>query len=144
MALYDDIAASVNSIIAKYKEIIGDGKLTLSEILSLAGAAAASFLELTKSLTALDEEKKKAILTAVETFYDTVLAPLDIPVVPNFLEPVVDAGLKEVVLYVTGAMIDTLMGVQAMVVGSDTGVRKYALAGPSEEHKVFLPAFLVK
>lgn len=140
MALYDDISAAVTKIIDKYKEVIGDGKLSFSEIISLTGAVAASFLELTKTIAALDADKKKAILAALDQFYISVIAPIDIPVIPNIIEPMVDAGLKEVVMYLAEAMLDTLIGIQA-IGGSPV---KYALAGAAEEHKVFLPAFLIK
>lgn len=140
MALYDDILAAVTQIIDKYKEVIGDGKLSFSEIISLTGAAAASFLELTKSITALDADKKAAILAALDKFYINVIAPIDIPVIPNFIEPMVDAGLREVVMYLAEAMLDTLIGIQSI----GHAPVKFALAGAAEEHKVFLPGFLSK
>ena len=56
-------------------------------------------------------EKKAAVLAALETFFDEVIAPLDIKGIPNFIEPIVDSSLKKLSLTLAAAGIDALVAI---------------------------------
>lgn len=55
-------------------------------------------------------EKKEAVLVAIEKFYDTSIAPLDLPWVPNlWIEPLVDKQLRTLIRPVFGPVIDAIV-----------------------------------
>lgn len=53
---------------------------------------------------------KEEILTAVGNAYDTFIAPIDIRMVPNIIEPMVDAMLRKYLLSAVDALYDRLLG----------------------------------
>lgn len=59
-------------------------------------------------LSKLSEEQKQAILKAIETGYNTYIRPLDIPYVPNIVEP----WLDEVVFKALMEASKKLLGVE--------------------------------
>jgi len=113
MGIYDDLKGAVEEIIAHYKDATADGKLTFTEIFTLAGKATASFIQLFEKFAenATGEEKKAAVLAALEAFFDEVVAPIDIKGIPNFIEPVVDSSLKKLALTLASAGIDALVAI---------------------------------
>ncbi len=113
MGIYDDLKGAINTIIAHYKEATADGKLTFTEIFALSGKALASFVQLIETFTdnVTGEEKKQAVLAALDTFFDEVISPIDIKGIPNFIEPVVDSSLKKLCMTLAGAGIDALVAI---------------------------------
>lgn len=107
--LYALISQQVNEIIAHYKEKAKDG-WTLSEVWQLMQSATASFMKLAESFNEYTgDEKKKAVLKAAELFYDQVIAPIDIPTIPSFLETtLVDPAIRKLFLKLTDGAIDAL------------------------------------
>jgi len=54
--------------------------------------------------------KKELVLATLEKFYDEVIEPLDIPLVPAYLETsVIDPMIKQTMLSVAGRLIDKLV-----------------------------------
>lgn len=113
MTIYDDLKDAVSAITAHYKEATSDGKLSFSEIFSLASKATASFVQLFEQFTdgVSGAEKKAAVLAALAAFFDEVISPLDIKGIPNFIEPVVDSSLKKLALTLADAGIDALVAI---------------------------------
>lgn len=113
MTIYDDLKDAVSAITAHYKEATSDGKLSFSEIFSLASKATASFIQLFEQFTdgVSGAEKKAAVLAALAAFFDEVISPLDIKGIPNFIEPVVDSSLKKLALTLADAGIDALVAI---------------------------------
>lgn len=113
MGIYDDLKSAVEEITAHYKDVASDGKLTFSEIFSLAGKATASFIQLFEKFTdgASGADKKAAVLAALDAFFDEVISPLDIKGIPNFIEPIVDSSLKKLALTLADAGIDALVAI---------------------------------
>ncbi len=110
MSLLAGIKESVDKIVAEYKKSAADG-LSFSEVFSLASNAVATFVELVELAGGTSEEKKAAVLEAVELFYDEVIAPLDIKQIPNFIEPMLDNALKGLILVFADGAIDSIVNV---------------------------------
>lgn len=113
MTIYDDLKTAVEQITAQYKESVADGKLSFSEIFALISKATASFVQLFEQFTdgVSGEDKKAAVLAALEHFFDEVISPLDIKGIPNFIEPIVDSSLKQLVLTLADAGIDAIVAI---------------------------------
>jgi hypothetical protein len=143
MGIYDDLKDAVNTIIAHYKDATADGKLSFTEIFSLAGKATASFIQLFETFAAnvTGAEKKAAVLAALETFFDEVIAPLDIKGIPNFIEPIVDSSLKKLSLTLADAGIDALV---AIFNKSGWGPQPDPVdPGPQGPHAVTSPNYII-
>jgi len=111
MDLYDQIKEAVDQIIAKYKEMAVDG-LTIIEILKLAYGAVATLVQLVQGYEDYTgEQKKEAVLKALERVFDEVISPIDIKRIPNIIEPIIDKGLKELVLTLADPLIDQLVNI---------------------------------
>lgn len=54
-------------------------------------------------------EKKALAMELLNKFYDSVFVVVDIPVVPNFLEPVIHKYVKAFLMILVGASIDALV-----------------------------------
>lgn len=113
MGIYEDLKDAVEDIIIHYREVTEDDKLSFTEIFTLAGKALGSFVQLFESFTsnATGEDKKAAVLAALETFFDEVIGPIDIKGIPNFIEPVVDSSLKKLCMTLADAGIDALVAI---------------------------------
>ena len=110
--LLAEIKADVTSIIARYKRMAADGKVTIAEILTFASNAVATFVQLVEKLDKYTgTDKKAAVLKSLEQLIDTVIVPMDIASIPNFLEPLVDAGLKSLIMSLAGSWIDSLVNI---------------------------------
>ncbi len=108
--LYDQAKKSVETVVAKYQEANEDGKLSFSEIVSLTSTVVGQIVSLAETgLPGTGEEKKKAVLDAVAQVYDEYIAPIDISKIPNFIEPVIDNGAKQLLLAVADGLIDALV-----------------------------------
>lgn len=108
--LYDQAKKSVETVVAKYQEANADGKLSFSEIVSLTSTVVGQIVSLAETgLPGTGEEKKKAVLDAVAQVYDEYIAPIDISKIPNFIEPVIDNGAKQLLLAVADGLIDALV-----------------------------------
>ena len=53
---------------------------------------------------------RESVLEAVGQAYDAFVAPIDIPGVPNLIEPRIDAMLRVAVLVAAGKIYDSLAG----------------------------------
>ena len=54
-------------------------------------------------------EKKALAMELLNKFYDSVFVVVDIPVVPNFLEPIIHKYVKAFLMVLVGASIDALV-----------------------------------
>jgi|TARA_R100000008_G_scaffold6036_1_gene3461 hypothetical protein len=111
MALYDTIEEGITSVIAAYKEAkADDNKVSFSEIVAIGSKAIGSFVVIAESFSGLSsEEKKNAVVSAVGQLYDEVLAPYDIEKIPNFIEPILDKGIKQLLLALSDGIIDAIV-----------------------------------
>jgi len=112
MSLYEDSKLAIDTVIAEYKKVVTDGKISVSEAFTLVGKATATFVNLFRSLNiGTEDERKNTVVLAVAKFYDEIIAPIDITGVPNFLEPIVDKTLRELLLLLTRSWADAVLAV---------------------------------
>lgn len=109
MAIYDVLKAEVEKVIAEYKAAYADSKLTLAEVWGLFQSVIQVLVKLASEVEASGDEKKEAVLAALDKFYDEVIAPIDIAVVPNFVEPITDKFLKGLFLQLASGSIDSVV-----------------------------------
>lgn len=107
MTPLESISASLNVVISKYKDVASDGKVTLQEVLQLTITGAMETVRLTQTLPVSGVIKKQTAMEAVSKFIDEVITPLDLPGVPNLIEPVVDQGIKSLLMLAADAAIDS-------------------------------------
>lgn len=109
--LYEQAKKSVETVVARYQEANEDGKLTFSEVVSLTSTVVGQIVSIAETgIPGTGEEKKKAVLDAVAQAYDDYIAPIDISKIPNFIEPVIDNGAKQLLLAVADGLIDAVVG----------------------------------
>jgi hypothetical protein len=109
--LYDEVKEAIDKIVAKYKELAVDG-LTFTEMWTLFNNATATLVQLVEKYgDYTGEEKKAVVLQALDHFYDEVIEPIDIKAIPNFIEPIVDKAMKELLLVLAGPAIDALVNI---------------------------------
>lgn len=82
-------------LVTDYAAVLRDGKLTIHEVLTLFTRACLGIIALLtehgRPLTAAD--RRLLFSSSVDQFYTTLIAPLDLPMIPDFLEPLVDKAL---------------------------------------------------
>ena len=111
MALYDTLEEGIKSVIDAYKEAkADDGKVSFNEVVTISGKAIGSLVVVAESFSELSaEEKKGAVVAAIGTLYDEVIAPIDIQKIPNFIEPIIDKGLKQLIVAMSDGIIDAVV-----------------------------------
>lgn len=108
----DLIRAEVEKVIAKSKESLNEVKrIAVAEawkILQLATAATIQIIEaIGTDLTSPD--KKALAMDLLSSFYDKVFTIVDIPVIPNILEPIIHKYVKAFLMVLVSATIDALV-----------------------------------
>ena len=111
--LLDDVRTELNTVIQHYKDLSKDG-FTIVEVWDLATSAVASIahvIEMTSDSTDAVDKKAVAMLAA-EALYDNVIAPIDIPYIPNIVEKnVVDPAFRVVFLKLASGAYDAVLKV---------------------------------
>ncbi|SFH97326.1 hypothetical protein [Planctomicrobium piriforme] len=97
---------ALDRLIAKYKDALSDGSVSLWEIVGLVQAAVIELVGVAQKLPHTGPEKKQIVLLALEQFIDAVIVPYDLPYVPNFIEPAVDGAIKKSLLSLASTLID--------------------------------------
>ena len=111
-ALYVKFSEAVTSITDSYKEAKADGSISVSDIIALLGTAVSEMVTVAEAFHDGDgSAKKAAVLAAIDMFYDEVVAPVDIDKIPNFIEPIVDKGLKQLLIVVADGTIDAVVAI---------------------------------
>lgn len=111
MPLYEDIQASVKQLIESYKLKAADG-LTFSEATKLFTEAIGEIVKILQTTGGTGAEKRAAAIQAAQAFYDNVLAPIDIPGIPNLIvEPIVDKTIGGFIPAIVGGLIDGMVQV---------------------------------
>lgn len=114
--LYDSLEVKLNALLAHYKAAAVDG-LSIAEIWELvsdAVASATAIVKEAKTEVGTDATAKEVVLHFAEQLYDGVIAPYDIPKIPNFLETrFVDPGLKIVYMHLIEGALNSLFKVAA-------------------------------
>lgn len=111
--LYEAVKAAAQELVEAYKGHAADGRVSAMEVWELLTTTSASLMRVAETFATYDgAAKKAAVLRGVESFYDQVVVPLDIPHVPEFVENrFVDPALKGFLLKLVSGTIDSLVKV---------------------------------
>ena len=87
--------------------------VALSEAWKALQLVVASTVQITEAIAKdLEGKDKKAIVTEyINTFYDTTFKIIDIPLVPNFLEPMIHSYVKKVLMILVSSSIDATVSI---------------------------------
>ena len=106
------IRTEVDKLTDKLKESLNNVKrFAVSEAWKILQIATASIIQIIEKIgTDLSgPEKKKVALEALSNFYDKVFTSVDIPMIPNVLEPMFHQSIKTFLMILVGATIDALV-----------------------------------
>lgn len=96
-------------VIDKYKELIADGKLDTNDIFKLLVVGVGGVVRFMSGYMDLTFEQRKEIgLALVEQFFNEIIKPIDLPGVPNLIEPYVDELAKTLVMTGVEKLYDAL------------------------------------
>ncbi len=121
MTLFDQIKGQLDVFIAKVGELTADG-LTWNGFLSLMSEAYEVIVGIVEQLPDSGVAKKSVALEGVDYFYDTVIKPIDLPGVNNWIErKFVDPAIGRLVHDLADTAIDKIV---AQFNAEDTWPRK--------------------
>lgn len=108
----DLIRAEVEKLILSAKNSAGAVKgFALAEAWKLLQLTAASVIQIIEAVgnDISSPEKKALAMDLLDKFYDAVFLVVDIPVIPNLLEPLIHKYVKAFLMILVGASIDALV-----------------------------------
>jgi len=106
------IQIEVDSLTDKVKESLANVKrLAVNEAWKVLQLATASIIQIIEKVgqDLSSPEKKSVALDSLSGFYDTVIVAVDIPMVPNILEPLIHKYTKAFLMILVGSTIDALV-----------------------------------
>jgi hypothetical protein len=106
------IQIEVDSLTDKVKESLANVKrLAVNEAWKVLQLATASIIQIIEKIgkDLSSPEKKSVALDSLSGFYDTVIVAVDIPMVPNILEPLIHKYIKAFLMILVGSTIDALV-----------------------------------
>lgn len=108
--------AAINQELEK---LINQAKLSLNEVKIVALAQAWKLLQLAvaetiQSIEAVNpllagKDKKTIAMDCLSTFYDRVFIVVDVPLIPNILEPIIHRYIKTFLMILVGSTIDAMV-----------------------------------
>lgn len=108
--LYALIDTFVSDTRAKIAAAKSDGKITLAEGFEIVTDAVSRLVNAASPLSIPGAEKKAAVLAAVDTLFDRLIAPIDIPWIPEPVESLaVDPLLKRVMHEFASGMVESFV-----------------------------------
>lgn len=108
----DLIKAETEKLILKTKESLKEvQRIALAEAWKLLQLATASIIQVIEAIgnDLTSPEKKALAMTLLGDFYDKVFIAIDIPVVPNFIEPILHKYIKAFLMILLSSTIDALV-----------------------------------
>jgi hypothetical protein len=108
----DLIKAEVDHLILSVKNSLAEVKrLAINEAWKILQLATASIIQIIEKLghDISSQDKKVLAMDLLNKFYDSVFVVVDIPVVPNFLEPIIHKYVKAFLMILVSATIDALV-----------------------------------
>ena len=101
------------------EKLINQAKLSLNEVKVVALAQAWKLLQLavvetiqkieTINPLLAGKDKKTIAMDCLSTFYDRVLIVVDVPLIPNILEPIIHRYIKTFLMILVGSTIDAMV-----------------------------------
>lgn len=86
---YDQVKAEVEAFIASLRDKMVDG-LDFRDLFALVQEAVERVVGIIAELDGTNAEKRELLLDLIDTTYSDMIAPIDLPWVPNLFEGVVD------------------------------------------------------
>lgn len=108
----DLIKAETEKLILKTKESLKEvQRIALAEAWKLLQLATASIIQVIEAIgnDLTSPEKKALAMNLLGDFYDKVFVTIDIPVVPNFIEPILHKYIKAFLMILLSSTIDALV-----------------------------------
>jgi len=108
----DLIKAETEKLILKTKESLAAvQRIALAEAWKVLQLATASIIQVIEAMgnDLTSPEKKALAMSLLGDFYDKVFLVIDIPVVPNFIEPVLHKYIKAFLMILLSSTIDALV-----------------------------------
>ena len=108
----DLIRLEVEKLIVTTKERLQEVKrFAVSEAWKILQLATATTIQIIEAIgqDLAGPDKKALAMELLNKFYDSVFLVVDIPVVPNFLEPIIHKYVKAFLMVLVGASIDALV-----------------------------------
>lgn len=108
----DLIKIEVEKIIAKTKESLNEvQRIAISEAWKILQLTTASVIQIIESIGSdlSSPQKKELAMMLLNNFYDSVFKFVDIPVVPNILEPFIHNYIKTFLMILVSSTIDALV-----------------------------------
>lgn len=112
MINHELITNEVEKLVNQAKESLATvKKLAVNEAWKILQITTASVIQiLEKTATELSgPEKKELAMTLISSFYDKVFTVVDIPMVPNILEPMIHKYVKGFLMILVSASIDAMV-----------------------------------
>lgn len=106
------IQTEVEKLIITAKERLKEvQRIAVDEAWKILQLATATIIQIIEAIgnDLAGPEKKALAMELLNKFYDSVFVVVDIPVVPNFLEPVIHKYVKAFLMILVGASIDALV-----------------------------------
>ncbi len=108
-----DLNKEVEDVLAHYRRYKVDG-WTVTEVYEFITRATGSLVRLVGEYDPSHDDLKATVLAAIGKLYDDVLAPIDIPYVPNIIETrFLDPAIRSALLKQVSGMIDGLLKIFA-------------------------------
>jgi hypothetical protein len=108
-----------NLITPEFDKLIVDAKASLNEVKSVALSQAWKILQLAVvgtiqivenvAVDLVGKDKKSIAMEFLSKFYDSVFIVVDIPFVPNFVEPIIHKHIKNLLMIMVGSTIDAMV-----------------------------------
>ena len=106
-------------ILLEVEKLINQTKLSLNEVkvvalsqawklLQLAVVQTIQHIEIINPLLA-GKDKKTIAMDCLSTFYDRVFIVVDVPLIPNILEPIIHRYIKTFLMILVGSTIDAMV-----------------------------------
>jgi hypothetical protein len=106
------IKLEVEKLILSTKERLQEVKrFAIAEAWKILQLATATTIQIIEAIgqDLAGPDKKALAMELLNKFYDSVFLVVDIPVVPNFLEPIIHKYVKAFLMVLVGASIDALV-----------------------------------
>lgn len=106
------IRVEIEKLTAKTKESLAEVKrVAVSEAWKILQLAIASVIQVIEAIgTDLSSPEKKALaMDLLSRFYDSVFVVVDVPFVPNLLEPIIHRYVKSFLMVLVSSSIDALV-----------------------------------
>lgn len=108
----DLIRQELEKLVEKTKNSLNEvQKIALAEAWKILQLTTASIIQVIEAIGSdlSSPEKKRLAMELISSFYDKVFVVVDIPVVPNFLEPVLHKYVKAFLMILVSSTIDALV-----------------------------------